>query len=162
MSERVEVTQLQELQRRGVISPDEYAAALATLLSGDEMSHELARALRQQSATEQLDQEWLAEREQYIVKGRYNSRFIPTRSNSVLSAGFIVAVGIVWAVLGSRQGPGLAGFNLAPLIGGITALAGIIAGCTWYAKACGLEEAQRAYLERRERVEEGSGDKELS
>jgi hypothetical protein len=162
MSERVEISQLQELQRRGVITPEQYAAALATLLTGDSLSDELAQTLRQQGATDRLDEDWSQEREQYVVKGRYNSRFIPTRRSSVLSAGAFVAVGIAWAVIGSRQSSSLGGTNLALVIGGIIALAGIAAGYSWYAKARGYEQAHQAYLHRRDRLHGDSADEKLS
>jgi hypothetical protein len=187
MSIADELQKLEELHRSGALSDEEFAQAKAAVLAiapttmtdgaADvnpspvyrELTQQLDEIARRQQV-DQIDREWQNERETYMVggtqggtwvDGRYVGgapyRYVPTRAGSIVM-GIVVAVGgVVWIAF------------TAPLLAGGFALFGIIFiafGIGWaayaYSRASQYEQAQSAYLSRREEVLFGSGRDEAA
>src|SRR5688500_14678191 len=106
MSIADELSKLEDLRRRGVLSESEFAQAKAAVLAGtdapaDSASEHLAEHLadvRQQNDLARLDREWQMEREQYLVAGRRGVRHVPTTGASLAGAGVVGVFGVFWTI----------------------------------------------------------------
>lgn len=86
-------------------------ASLAVRRSGDAVytEPEGEQALRQvaakldtiahQGELARIDQEWQTEREQYLIRGRYGQRMLPSTGMSVVGGVVIVGFGLLWTIL---------------------------------------------------------------
>jgi hypothetical protein len=159
-----EIQKLQELNRSGALTDREFAAAQArgpasgseqNHAANDEGMHELLEETRHQNQVAQLDREWAAEREQYMLTGRYGQRYIPRPGSSILGGLIIVVFGILWtafaASIGSLSPFGLVGVIL-PLFGVLFILAGAGMSIYSYRKASEYDSASRAYQGRRSQL----------
>ena len=98
MSIADDIARLQEMHESGALTDAEFVAPKARLLAADSPASApsqdagLQRDVRRlgiQNQILQLDQDWQAERETLMVRGRYGSRYTPTRSSSLRLAAVV-------------------------------------------------------------------------
>src|SRR5262245_42739651 len=107
MSIADELSKLEDLRRRGVLSEPEFAQAKASVLAGtsapadsplaEHLADQLAE-VRYQNELAQIDREWEIERQNYLVADRRGVRHIPTTGASLASAGLVGVFGIFWTI----------------------------------------------------------------
>ncbi|HEY0734860.1 MAG TPA: SHOCT domain-containing protein [Herpetosiphonaceae bacterium] len=157
MSIAEEIEKLQVLHAQGALTDAEFSQAKATLL--DRLSSEQPAAysselnqemqyLRLQNEINQLDRDWDRERETYMVRGRYGSRYIPSEGTSLLGGIAIVGFGLFWTI--STLEMGAPGFF--PLFGVIFIIFGAVTSFISYGKAGAYKEAEQRYQERRRQL----------
>jgi hypothetical protein len=156
-----ELQKLHDLHAAGALNNDEFARAKEALLGqpAPDVQDQLAEITRHQEV-ERIDREWEQERERYLVTGSqggsyvngrhvggYPVRYIPTRTNSVVSGVLAAGFGLIWMIFTASIG------------GGAFALFGLIFiafGVGWsmyaYSRAEQYEQAEQRYRERRRRA----------
>lgn len=145
-----QLERLKDLHSSGALTDAEFAAAKAKLLAAEaparpspaetHAAEELA-ALRREQAVLRVDQNWQAEREAYLIKGR-----VPTKGEALgVGAVFLIMALIPWCLGLSAPGAALAA-SLFALVPGL--------GLTWYYwyRASEYEAAEAHYSQRRSDV----------
>jgi hypothetical protein len=100
-----------------------------------------------------LDHEWELERERYLRTTRSGRRYVPTVDRSIYTGLLAVVGGIVWITLTSNIFPNTEGYGLFfPLVGLAFMGIGLWLSVSNYNLAQRHEQAQAAYLERRQRL----------
>ncbi|MEA3207084.1 MAG: hypothetical protein QOE70_141 [Chthoniobacter sp.] len=102
-----------------------------------------------QNDLEQLDREWLLERENYMVQNKHGVTSEPTGSGSVFGGLVAVVFGGFWTYMAAEHGAP----SFFPFFGVVFILVGAAAAVNGYSKACGLEQARTAYQRRRAALE---------
>jgi len=115
--------------------------------------------IKQQNAVAQLDREWMMEREQYMITGRYGRRHLPTQGMSLIGGIVIVAFGLLWTAFAATitQGFGPVG-TCFPLFGVVFVLAGLAMSIYSYAVAGRYRQAYHQYQRRRAALLAGRPD----
>lgn len=153
MSISDEFSRLQALHENGTLTDAEFSAAKAKILAeGHPQSLEEASTVQQdlrrlqiQNDLLRMDQEWSIEREDYMLRGRYGARYVPTKSNSVGGAIFMSILFLVMAVFGANVPSGEI-LEWISVFGILFAAGGGIWGCS---KARTYEEAEEQYEKQR-------------
>ena len=150
MSIADELRKLQELHDQGGLSDEEFATAKAKVLAGgaapDSVLQEHLEEIKEQNDVAALDREWAAERERYMVTGRYGNRYIPNKGSSLM-VGFIVAFGgMMWTIMAANMG----GWGFFPAFGVLFVLVGLGISVFSYMKA---DEYGKAYARYQRRME---------
>ncbi len=165
MSIADDLQKIEEMYAHGTLTPEEFEQAKAKVLAADAIpsptqgNSQTARQiaeLQRQNAVAQLDRDWESERVQYMLRGGYGSRSVPTESGSTFGGIFCVGLGIVWIILGyaltsslhSSRTPGA----IFPIFGVFFIVFGIVTGISSYAKAGQYQEAEQRYQEKRARL----------
>ncbi|HVK05640.1 MAG TPA: SHOCT domain-containing protein [Armatimonadaceae bacterium] len=166
-----ELERLASLHREGTLTDEEFARAKQAVISGGSPSGTAAagagviagthlEALRHQNELERLDREWDRERERYMVRGKYGTRYVPSRGMAI-GMGVVSGVfGIFWMLLatditrnGLRSttgGGGMGGaFLVFPLFGALFILAALFMAVDTYRKAVAYGDAEADYRRRR-------------
>ena len=151
MSITDEFTRLQSLHDTGALTDDEFAAAKAQVLAGsapadgeDKLRQEVEQ-LKIQNAITQLDQDWETESQDYLQRGRYGSRIVPTTGGSIGGAIFVCLLSLFFVVIGIAA-PKTGALVLIGVAGIVLAIGTGISG---YSKAIAYEQAYDRYQERR-------------
>ena len=108
------------------------------------------RYLRRKADLADLDREWEAERERYLVKGKHGQTSAPSTGSGAASIVIALIFGGFWTTfaMGIAQGsPGPAA--LFPLFGILFIIIGVVSGVRQISKAQSLEEARTRYRSRR-------------
>ena len=94
------------------------------------------KVIRLQNELEQLDREWEAERESFMVSDQEGRRKIPTKGGSAVGGIFIVIFGIVWIVFAASIGSGfgIVG-SVLPIFGVVVVIAGAMSAMGSFSKA---------------------------
>ena len=151
-----EIQKLQDLYRRGAISKKEYtigkAAILAkfvpgTIVTEDSVVQKRLEEMKLLDEVTRIDLEWQAQRENYMMTGKYGNRYVPRKSIEILLGILIVGIGIFFV------GKAALTSNFILLLTGVFfVLLGIQSSMFRYGKACEYERAYQTYLSRRARV----------
>ena len=163
MSIAEELQKIEELYAHGTLTRDEFEQAKTKVLAeaapppvpADSQTARQIAELQRQNAVAQLDRDWDTERQQYMLRGRYGSRSVPTESGSIFSGIFVSAMGVLVLVLGSitASHPDSRGTGaLLPLLGVAVILVGIISSVSSYSKAGQYRDAEQRYQENRARL----------
>jgi hypothetical protein len=138
------------LHQDGVLTDEELDRARAAVLVAPPVNPtaEQLDELRRHGEAARLDREWEAEREKYIVTGRFGYRYIPGRTSSTVLGVLNVAFGVVWVVVSARYE--LPGYFL--VIGIVVAVVGVGGSAHLTVKAGRYVEARRRYQQRRAAV----------
>lgn len=164
MSIAEELQKIEEMYAHGALTQEEFEQAKAKVLTGDEprqlaADSQTARQIAQlqrQNAVAQLDREWESERVQYMLRGGYGSRSVPTESGSIFGTIFCVGIGIVWVILGFTLTSSLHSSRtpsaIFPVFGVFFVVFGIVSGINSYAKAGQYREAEQRYQQKRARL----------
>lgn len=141
---------LQELHFRGRLSDAELARAKAAIAAGVAFDDPLTEKVFQGELF-LLDRDWEQERKQYQVRFK-QTRFLPTKSASILIGLVTVGAGIVWTVGVSTAHDRMGGFDGWPVLGVIFCLFWLAYSgyCYWCANQ--YEIASGAYQRRREAI----------
>ena len=157
-----ELQKLEQLRQNGTLSTAEFAQAKAALLNSTASIPDSGKLERLTTEAElaRIDREWELERQGFMVFGRYGVQRFPNKSTGIGSALFGGGFGIFWTYMAfsmTSMTPDVAPFNIVrfafPIFGVIFTLSAIWTGMNMYFKAQGYEQAERAYLERRARVQ---------
>ena len=105
-------------------------------------------AIRLQNELEQLDREWMMEREQYMVRDKHGRTHIPSEGGSALMGVIVVVFGIFWTLMAFNMGAPA----FFPLFGLIFIGFGIYQTVTNMGKASAYEEAERVYRRKRRQI----------
>lgn len=149
MSIADELRKLQELHKAGSLTNEEFATAKANVLSGnpspDPVLKEHLEEIKEQNELAALDRSWTAERERYMMSGRYGNRYVPNKGSSLI-LGFVVTLGgMVWTTMAAQMGAPK--FFLA--FGVLFILAGVCLSAYSYKKALDYDKAYARYQRRR-------------
>jgi Short C-terminal domain len=151
-----EIQKLDELRRKGTLSPEEFEIAKRRVLEASQYDTGVdhLEEIKAQNELAQIDREWGMERENYMVTGKYGRKYIPDKVSSVFGGIFAVGVGIFWmAMTTSITGFGGAGvFSPFPLFGVLFILFGVGASFWSFVQAELYEEAQERYQRRRREI----------
>ncbi len=161
-----ELQKLDQLRRDGVLSDDEFAQAKSRLLAnepadaplGQHLADQLAE-VRYQNELARIDREWEIEREQYLIRGRYGRRDVPTTGMAV-GIGLVSGIGgLLWLVMAvaiTGSAPDFGPFVIAKFIFPLFGVAFIVGGIWWafhvYAQAEKYQAAFKAYQDRKASV----------
>jgi membrane protein required for beta-lactamase induction len=147
MSVADELDRLHRLHQDGVLTDEELDRGRAAVLIDPlaPLTAEQSDEIRRQKAAAQLDREWEAERERYMVTGRFGYRYIPGRTSSTVLGVLNVAFGVVWVVVSARYE--LPGYFL--VIGIVVAVVGGGGSAHLAVKGARYLEARRRYQQRR-------------
>lgn len=163
MSIADDLQKIEEMYAHGTLTREEFEQAKAKVLAEsaaapapqDSQTARQIAQLQQQNAVAQLDREWETERVQYMLRGGYGSRSVPTESGSIGSGIFCVGMGIVWLILGYSLTSSLRSSHfpsaIFPIFGVFFVVFGIVSGINSYAKAGQYREAEQRYQEKRAR-----------
>ncbi len=106
--------------------------------------------LEQQNDLMRIDREWEMEREQYMVRGRYGGRYVPSTVAAVLTGVLSVGFGLFWvAITFGMMGGGGGGFSFFPLFGLLFIAFGIGMSIYQFSKAQQYQSAYADYQRRR-------------
>lgn len=160
-----ELERLQNLHENGTLTDAEFAEAKASVLRREGVTASAAvsmpptdismqshlKHVRLQNDLEQLDREWLMDREKYMSSTRRGGRQLPNRAGAIL--GLVIGGGfsIFWTVMAFGI-TSLMPFNAAkifPLFGLLFLVAIIWGSITEFNKAGAYEKAEQRYEERR-------------
>jgi len=146
MSIADELLKLHTLHKEGMLTDAELEQAKASLLANPPgpAAGQLDE-LRHQNEIAQLDREWQIEREQYMVAGRYGSRYIPNKAMSVIGGVLIAGFGTFWTIMAAGMGAPF----FFPLFGVVFVLAGIGMSVFSFVRASQYADAYRRYQHRR-------------
>jgi len=147
MSVADELERLHRLHQDGVLSDEELdrgRAAVLVALPASPTAEQLDEFRRQKEAA-QLDREWEAERERYMVTGRFGYRHVPGRTASIVLGVLNVVFGIVWVMVSVING-------LPVYFLGLGVVVAVVGGAGWAhlaVKGARYLEARRRYRQRR-------------
>lgn len=141
---------LQKLNWSGKITDEEFTQAKAAFLAGTPLDGRLAEVLLQAELA-RLDQEWEAERANYMVRFK-QARFLPTKGTSVFFGVLMVATGVIWTTGVARFGDNGLGVQAWPILGVGFTLMWLAFSVLCYLGAVKYEQAHAAYQQRRERL----------
>ncbi len=151
MSITDEFTRLQGLHDAGTLTDEEFAAAKAKVLNGsataanaDTLRQEVEQ-LKIQNAITQLDQDWETESQDYLQRGRYGSRMVPTTGGNIGGAVFVSILSLCMIGIGIAV-PQVGGLALLGALSLILAIWFGINGCN---KAVAYNQAYDRYQQRR-------------
>lgn len=165
-----ELQKLDDLRRRGALTDAEFAQAKAALLAGgaapaEPLGQHLADQLaevRHQNALAQVDREWEAERQQYLIPDRYGRRHVPSSGWGLGSAAVGGVFGVIWTVMAvgiTGAMPDIGPFALAKVVFPLFGVAFVAAAIGWglytHTRAQRYDAAFRAYQDRRRRATAG-------
>ncbi len=149
-----EIQKLDELRRKGTLSPEEFEIAKRRVLEASQYDTgaDHLEEIKAQNELAQIDREWGMERENYMVTGKYGRKYIPDKVSSVFEGIFAVGFGIfLMSMTTSMTGFGGAGvFSAFPLLGILFILFCVGASFWSFVQAELYEEAQERYQRRRE------------
>ncbi len=149
MSIADELRRLQELHEQGGLTDEEFAKA--KVLAG---MQEHLEEIKEQHDVATLDREWAAEREGYMVTGKYGNRYIPNKGASLIT-GFIVTIGgMMWTILAANMGAPV----FFPIFGLLCVLLGLGISIYSFLKADEYEKAYARYQRRRMELDRRPGD----
>jgi membrane protein required for beta-lactamase induction len=145
-----DLDRLHRLRQDGILTDEELDRARAAVLIDPlaPLTAEQSDEIRRQKEAAQLDREWEAERERYMVTERFGYRHIPGRTESIVLGVLNVAFGVVWVVVSARYE--LPGYFL--VIGIVVAVVGGGGSAQLTVKAGRYVEARRRYQQRRAAV----------
>jgi membrane protein required for beta-lactamase induction len=150
MSVADELDRLHRLHQDGVLTDEELDRGRAAVLV-DPLASPTAEQLeeiRRQKEAAQLDREWEAERERYMVTERFGYRYIPGRMASIALGALNVAFGVVWVVVCVING-------LPVYFLGVGVVVAVVGGAGWAhlaVKGSRYLDARRRYQRRRAAV----------
>jgi hypothetical protein len=163
-----ELQKLQALHRSGALTDEEFAAATASVLSGQASPAETGAAgamqehldaLKLQNEVARLDREWELERERYLVAGRYGSRYAPSRGLSVFGGVAMIAFGIFWTAMAASTAGGLRGpATVLPWFGVLVIVCGAYMSVYLFNNANQYERAYQNYQRKRARLLGGGSE----
>ncbi len=104
--------------------------------------------IKRQNEIEQLDREWMAEREHYKIQGKDGVETIPTKSDSLVGGTVIVVFGIFWTIMAGSLGAPI----FFPLFGLLFIGLGIYKTIDSYQKAEKYEQGKANYQRRRRKL----------
>jgi len=153
MSIADELRKLQELHEQGGLTDEEFATAKAQVLvnqaTPDAVLQEHLEEIKEQNDVAALDRAWAAERERYMVTGRYGNRYIPNKASSLM-VGFIVAIGgMMWTIMAENMGAPA----FFPIFGVLFVLVGLGISIFSYMKADEYGKAYARYQQRRMKLD---------
>jgi hypothetical protein len=158
-----ELRKLDDLRRSGVLSDAEFQQAKALLLAGGAapaeqpssqvLSDQLAE-VRHQNELTRIDREWEIERQQYLVRGQYDRRDVPTAGMGIMTAVVGGSFGLIWLVMAltmMSEAPFPTILRIGfPLFGVFFIVVAISSGMTSYSRAEKYDAAFQAYKSRRQ------------
>lgn len=113
-----------------------------------------------------LDRKWMIDRENYMISGRYGSRYVPTTWGSLFGGMSVSIFGLFWTIIASSifntrggmaghfRGHGVTPFAIFfPLLGVIFTIGGIALAIHKYSKAVAFQQAEATYQARRAELE---------
>lgn len=154
MSLSNEISKLQDLRDRGVLTEDEFAQAKARVISAAPAEAQVPQSatldahlqtIQFQNELARLDREWEMEQEKYVVRGRYGTRRAPNAGAGLLAALVVGGFGLFWTITAASMGAPV----FFPIFGVIFILIGVGAGITETVKAGEYQQAQQQYQQRR-------------
>jgi hypothetical protein len=100
-----ELERLEDLFQRGRLTNDEFAAAKAAVLAGQEVDFHFD-SIEPKNEIARLDREWALERRRYLIilRGRFGERKIRKRGTSAIGGIVIAVLGIYWSISGALMG----------------------------------------------------------
>lgn len=165
MSIADELQKLDDLRRRGTLSDAEFAQAKARVLAGggapaaEPLGSHLAEQLaevRQQNTLAEIDRAWEIERQDYMLRGKYGQRYVPTTGMAVGTAVVGGGFGVLWTIMTfamTSDMPDFGAFSTVrvvfPLFGVLFVGAAVAWGFYGYQSALKYQAAYRAYRGRR-------------
>lgn len=159
-----ELERLQQLHENGTLTDAEFAEAKASVLrregvtasavpppSADISMQSHLKHVRLQNDLEQLDREWLMDREKYMSSTRRGGRQLPNRAGAII--GLVIGGGfsIFWTVMafGITSFMPFNAVKIFPLFGLLFLVAIVWGSITEFRKAGAYEKAEQQYKERR-------------
>lgn len=122
-----------------------YTQVLEEIRQTTEKLEQDVASLKRSSVVEQLDREWMIEREKYMVSTQNGGREIPSAGGSIVGGVVAVVFGIFWTIMVSSMGaPGF-----FPLFGLLFIGAGIFSMFAHVGKAGDYRAAEARYQRRR-------------
>lgn len=158
MSIADELRKLQELHEQGTLTDEEFTTAKAKVLAAsatpDSVLQEHLEEIKEQNDVAALDRAWAAERERYMVTGRYGNRYIPNKGSSLI-VGFVVAIGgMMWTIMAANMGAPA----FFPAFGVLFTLVGLGISVFSYMKADEYGKAYAQYRRRRMEIDRREGN----
>jgi ribosomal protein S27E len=106
--------------------------------------------LKTRERIDELDRQWMLEREQYLVRGRNGNSSIPSPAVAIFGSAVAAVFGIIWTCVAVSIGaPGL-----FPLFGVVFVLAALVGGGFAASKASEYKNAQEQYQRRRQALQD--------
>jgi len=127
-----------------------YTEVLEAIESKTKEIAENVEALKLQHRLEQIDREWMLERQQYEERDRQGKTRTPTKAGAVIQMTLVVIVAIVWMTITTSRGM----TSILPLAGLVAIVLAVVMGFSGITKASQYEHAERRYRERRGAVVE--------
>ena len=124
-----------------------YTEVLEALEERTEQIAEDVEIIKVQNKLDQLDREWMAQRENHMVRGKHGEYRVPSKAGSMIGAAIAVVFGIIWMGIAASAGGG------AFALFGLVVIGVAIAGAIYQAhKAEAYQQNKRIYQSRRQDV----------
>jgi hypothetical protein len=154
-----ELQHIQDLHEQGALTEQEFSDAKSRAIGGTLMrqADDIADLQRRQSTSswlEQIDRDWNAELQEYLVRGRGGTQIVPTKSMAVRNTLPNGIVGITLLVVAAFfHGISI----LFPILGLSNLMIGIGLGMWIWSKAQRYDNAFASYLHRRNALTDSRG-----
>jgi len=130
------------------------AAYTAVLNSIDQRTERIERdvaEIKVREQMEQLDREWMIERERYMVRGKNGNVSMPNGPGAIVGSVVAAVFGVFWtiAAASARGAP-----PFLPLFGVVVIIAAVVGGLTAVGKAALYGDAERDYQRRRRELQD--------
>jgi uncharacterized Zn finger protein (UPF0148 family) len=130
------------------------AAYTAVLNSIDQRTERIERdvaEIKVREQMEQLDREWMIERERFMVRGKNGNVSMPNGPGAVVGSAAAAVFGVFW-IFATSSAHGAPTFF--PLFGVLFIIAAVVGGLTAVGKAAQYGDAERDYKRRRRELQD--------